>query len=169
MTSLGAVAQPGAQLLSTTAAEQVVTLDLEADRQNLVAEGSSVLVELPDGSTSGGAVSAISAAVSQPAQGADAVAGEPTVEVTIELSEATTVELSQAPVDVLITIDERTGVLAVPVTALLALSGGGFAVEVVDGTGTKLVAVDPGLFADGYVEVSNTTLAPGDRVVVPSG
>ena len=54
-----------------------------------------------------------------------------------------------------------------PVSALLALAGGGYAVEVEDDTGTRLVAVEPGLQADGYVEVSGDGLAAGTRVVVP--
>jgi len=54
----------------------------------------------------------------------------------------------------------------IPVTALLALAGGGYAVEVPDGAATKLVAVETGLFADGYVEVSG--VEAGVEVVVPS-
>ena len=58
-------------------------------------------------------------------------------------------------------------VIAVPVAALLALAEGGYAVEVDAGGGaTRLVAVEPGFFADGLVEVSGG-LEPGDRVVVP--
>ena len=53
-------------------------------------------------------------------------------------------------------------------TALLALAEGGYAVEVVDAQGTTtLVAVDPGLFADGFVEVTSTGLEPGMVVLVP--
>jgi hypothetical protein len=61
-------------------------------------------------------------------------------------------------------------VLAVPVNALLALSGGGDAVEVVAGNGTHhLVVARPGLFDDaaGMVQVSGPGLAAGQRVVVP--
>ena len=61
--------------------------------------------------------------------------------------------------------------LVVPVNALLALSSGGYAVEVV-GTGGvhHLVAVHTGLFddADGYVQVTGGGVAVGQRVVVPS-
>jgi hypothetical protein len=58
----------------------------------------------------------------------------------------------------------------VPVTALLARSGGGYAVEVV-GTGAinHLVPVSLGLFddADGLVQVTASALAAGQEVVVP--
>jgi hypothetical protein len=60
--------------------------------------------------------------------------------------------------------------LIIPVNALLALAGGGYAVETVDARGVHhLVAVTTGLFddADGLVQVSGA-LSPGDRVVVPA-
>jgi multidrug efflux pump subunit AcrA (membrane-fusion protein) len=59
-------------------------------------------------------------------------------------------------------------VLAVPVSSLVALSEGGYAVRVDDGSGgSRLVAVDPGFFADGLVEITSSQLEAGDRVVVP--
>jgi hypothetical protein len=61
--------------------------------------------------------------------------------------------------------------MAVPVTALLAQPGGGYAVEVVGAGGTDhLVPVSLGLFddADGLVQVSGSELAAGQEVVVPT-
>ena len=76
--------------------------------------------------------------------------------------------LDQAPVDVEVVSDRADDVLAVPVTALLALAEGGYAVEVVTEDGsTVLVAVDPGLFADGFVEVTSSSLQAGMDVVIP--
>jgi hypothetical protein len=71
-----------------------------------------------------------------------------------------------------VSITDRTvrNVLAVKVTALLALSGGGYAAEVVESDGTHhLVPVTPGVFDDaaGMVQVSGSGLAAGQRVVVP--
>jgi hypothetical protein len=60
------------------------------------------------------------------------------------------------------------GVLAVPVSALVALAGGGYAVEVVHGAGSRLVAVRTGLFAQTLVQVSGPGLAAGQRVEVPA-
>ena len=58
--------------------------------------------------------------------------------------------------------------LAVPVTALLALSEGGYAVEVVVEDGSRLlIGVEPGLFSDGFVEVAGNGLVDGMQVVVP--
>jgi hypothetical protein len=70
-----------------------------------------------------------------------------------------------------ITTASVRGALVVPVTALLARSGGGYAVEVVDtGARNHLVPVSLGLFddADGLVQVTGTALAAGQHVVVAS-
>jgi hypothetical protein len=78
----------------------------------------------------------------------------------------------QAPVQVGITTDSVPDALVVPITALLAQSGGGYAVEVA-GAGTNnnhLIPVSLGLFddADGLVQVTGPGLAAGQQVVVPS-
>jgi multidrug efflux pump subunit AcrA (membrane-fusion protein) len=62
-------------------------------------------------------------------------------------------------------------VLVVPVDALMALSGGGYAVEVVNSDGVHhLVDVSLGIFDDGagQVQVSGPGLAAGQHVVVPA-
>jgi multidrug efflux pump subunit AcrA (membrane-fusion protein) len=65
-------------------------------------------------------------------------------------------------VDVDFAVEHRQGVLAVPVKALLARQGGGYAVEL---PGGRTVSVEPGLFADDWVEVSGDGLREGMRVV----
>jgi hypothetical protein len=70
-------------------------------------------------------------------------------------------------VQVSLTVQRVQHVLAVPVSALLALSGGGYGLEVVTPSGRHhLVGVHTGVFASGDVQVSGTGLAPGMRVVV---
>jgi multidrug efflux pump subunit AcrA (membrane-fusion protein) len=59
-------------------------------------------------------------------------------------------------------------VLAVPVAALLALAGGGHGVELVDGGSRRIVAVDTGTYADGWVQVTGPELRAGSTVVVPA-
>ena len=63
----------------------------------------------------------------------------------------------------------EAGATAVPAAALLALAEGGYAVEVPDAaavTGTRLVRVEVGMFADGWVQITGD-VAPGDQVVTP--
>jgi hypothetical protein len=56
----------------------------------------------------------------------------------------------------------------VPVAALLALREGGYGVQIVEGSTTRIVAVKTGLFSGGRVEVSGDGLAEGMTVGMPS-
>jgi hypothetical protein len=72
---------------------------------------------------------------------------------------------------VTITTGTVTNALVVPVDALLAQSGGGYAVEVAGSNGIHhLVPVTLGLSddADGLVQVTGSGLAAAQRVVVPA-
>ncbi|MDH3426636.1 MAG: peptidoglycan-binding protein, partial [Acidimicrobiia bacterium] len=95
--------------------------------------------------------------------------GDATFEVVVTLDDpSAAASLDEAPVDVEVVTDSREGVLAVPVTALIALAEGGYAVEVDQGSGqTTLVAVEPGFYSGGMVEIDSPSLNPGDLVVVP--
>jgi multidrug efflux pump subunit AcrA (membrane-fusion protein) len=69
-----------------------------------------------------------------------------------------------------ITAQSVSNVLAVPVSALLAQSPGGYAVEVTGpGNSRRLVPVTAGIFDDasGLVQVTGN-LTPGEQVVVPA-
>jgi peptidoglycan hydrolase-like protein with peptidoglycan-binding domain len=157
--AVGQEVGPGTELgeLSTTRRE--VTVDLEADRQELVRAGDDVTVELPDGNTVRGRITEVGKVATEPASEEE----EPTIEVTVALRgrAARGTGLDQAPVDVGFAVERREGVLAVPVTALLA-RGGGFAVETAAG---RLVPVEPGVYAEDYVEVSGSGLREGMQVV----
>lgn len=165
-TSVGLPAQPGGEVVSTASTTQVVTLQLEATRQELVHEGDGVEVELPGGSRVAGTIAKVGK-IAESEVGQDGTQSDPTIEVTIGLAGRASTDLDQAPVDVVITRELEENVLAVPVTALLALAGGGYGVELsTDGT-TRLVGVETGVYADGYVQVSGDGIAEGARVVVP--
>ena len=72
-------------------------------------------------------------------------------------------------VDVSFAANRANDVLTVPVTALLALAEGGYAVEVFGSDNTRrLVAVDTGLFAQGRVEVTGDGISAGTLVIVPT-
>jgi multidrug efflux system membrane fusion protein len=159
----GATANPGTPLLATSSDESVVTVDLAAADQAVLDTGDRVVIVLPDDSEVGGTVSFKSETATISNQ------GEATFEVVIVLDDlAAAAGLDQAPVDVEVITDRADGVMAVPVTALVALAEGGYAVEVeqADGT-TRLVAIDPGMYADGLVEIDSDAVQPGDRVVAP--
>jgi hypothetical protein len=146
-----------AQVATTTTLERIVTLDLEASDQDLVARGDRVQIELPSGERIDGRVAVVSRVAETDAEDPTA---EPTVEVAIRLLGNVESDLDEAPVDVDVETSRAEGVLAVPVQALLALSEGGGA--------THLVAVETGSFADGFVEVSGDGVAEGLEVVTAS-
>jgi hypothetical protein len=168
--TLGAPATGPVLQASSTA--RTVSVALDADLQSEVKAGDRVTITLPDGSTTPGTVTSVGKVATAPSNNSGGSDSGPTVPVTIRPTDPTaTGSLDQAPV--LVAITERTvhNVLAVPVNALLALAGGGYAVEVANADGTRhLVAVSPGLFDDaaGLVQVTGSGLAAGQRVVVPA-
>ena len=161
LTSLGSTINAGMPVLAVTGERTLVTMNLPAADQGTIAEGMAVSVELPDGTE-------VPATVVTVARIATLDANETVFEVEIELDDpGAAAGLDEAPVDVSVVTDSVEGVLAVPVAALLALAEGGYAVEIDAGGGaTRLVAVEPGFFADGLVEIRGE-IEPGDRVVVP--
>jgi hypothetical protein len=160
--TIGQTAAPGRQLAGVSSTERRVTVDLEATRQRLARKGDAVTVAMPTGATGRGRIVEVGRVAEPPAEeGADA-----TIAVTIELrgKAAHGTGLDQAPVDVGFAVDRRRDVLAVPIKALLARQGGGFAVEVVDGGVRRMVDVEPGMYADDFVEVEGD-LREGQTVV----
>jgi hypothetical protein len=151
-------------VLSATSARRAVTVALNADQQTEVTAGDKVSVTLPDGSTTPGRV----ASVGKVASGSGSSA---TISVQVALKHPSAVAgLDQAPVEVAITTGSVASALVVPVDALLARAGGGYAVEVTGAGGHHLVRVSVGVFDDaaGLVQVTDTALAAGQRVVVPA-
>lgn len=162
--ALGAPIAAGGEVMNTTSTRREVTIELEPEKQSYVHVGGKVQVELPDGRVVDGTVSKVGK-VAEAEQNADGSEGDPKIEVSVVLRERGS-GLDQAPVGVKLATDVRRNVLAVPVTALAAVSGGGYALEVVQADGTtKLVPVETGTFADGYVEVSGAGIREGLRVV----
>ena len=167
-TTVGASVQPGLELLETSSIAPVVIVDLDARKQTLVGRGDAVRVKLPTGRTVDGTVRSVGTVAELPADAAATGATDPTVEVTITLRNSGTRGLDGAPVTVAVESDRTRNALAVPVEALLALRGGGFALVVVEGGVRRLLAVEPGAFAEGWVEVRGRGLREGTTVVVPA-
>jgi hypothetical protein len=178
---LGSPPQPGASVLTATSPTPVVLAQVPVSQEYLVRAGDEVTVTLPDGvTTTPGVVTSVSSVASgsggsstsaDGGQATPAPAGgsQATVQMIVRLVRlAAAGRLDQAPVTVSIVSAQVRDVLAVPVSALVALAGGGYAVEVTRGSGGHLVAVATGLFAQTLVQVSGPGLTAGQRVEVPS-
>lgn len=154
---------PGQPVATLTDTVRVVTMDLPVAYRDRLGEGSPVVVVLPDRAEVGATVSSVGrAATAGPEPGDD-----PTVPVVIALDGSQLAgDLDAAPVQVRVDRVLVEDALTVPVSALLARSGDGYAVERITEQGTELVAVEPGRFAEGLVEVTGDIEA-GDEVVVP--
>jgi peptidoglycan hydrolase-like protein with peptidoglycan-binding domain len=172
MATLGAQAPPGNPIAQASSTKRQVVINLSASSQSGVKVGDRVTISLPTGATTPGYVSSVGTVATAPSgSGGKGEEGSPTIEVDITPTHPrATGGLDQAPVQVSIATASVPDALVVPVNALLALAGGGYAVEVVEGRLHHLVGVSTGLFddADGLVQVSGAGLRAGQRVVVPS-
>ena len=176
----GGSAAAGSVVLTASSLTPVVTIDLDASLQTEVAVGNKVSITLPDGSATPGVISQISTVASSSSSSSSSSSGNgngngngsgsgATITVLVSLTDPSAAgHLNQAPVQVTITTGSVSNALIVPVDALLAQPGGGYAVEVTGPGGHHLVAVTPGIFDDaaGAVQVTGN-LTPGQRVVVP--
>ncbi|GGZ64625.1 peptidoglycan-binding protein [Streptomyces inusitatus] len=161
---IGGSAAPGKPIIQGSSTGRQVTVELNASQQSDVKVGDKVTITMPDDTSTPGVVSSVGKVAKQ---------GEnkTTIDVTIKPTKPkVTGRLDKAPVQVAIVSDTVKDVLSVPVDALLALAGGGYAVEVVkaDRT-TELIPVETRLFdgSAGRVEVSGDRLRAGQDVVVP--
>jgi HlyD family secretion protein len=147
---------------------RIVRLFLPLDDEGLLAVGDPVNVELPDLSAIPGTV------VFVPQAPTPSNWGPPAFEVLVEIDDpgaaAGLAELAdETSVDVIFISDAVDDVMAIPVSALVALLEGGYAVEVDTAIGgPRLVAVEVGFFgSNNMIAVTSDGLRPGDRVLVP--
>jgi peptidoglycan hydrolase-like protein with peptidoglycan-binding domain len=174
---LGASVAPGPVLGITSTAPQV-TIALSAAEQLSVKVGDRVSITLPNNQTTPGVVSSVGTVAKAPSNkggsgggGESGEEGGPTVEVGVTPSEPNaTGHLDEAPVTVSITTASAPNALVAPIDALLALAGGGYALEVAEAGARHLEAVTLGLFddAEGLVQVGGQSVSAGQRVVVPT-
>ncbi len=149
-------------VITTTGVSQSVFVELPADQQGLLTEQLPVSVELPNGTLLSGIVGHVASVARQTQPDRLAV-----IDIVVDVDQLSGTGLDEAPVEVIVTDRAASDILAVPISALLVLSEGGFAVELVAETGTELVNVETGAFGDGLVEVIGN-LAEGQTVVVPT-
>jgi hypothetical protein len=146
------------QVLRYTSTRKIATVPLELADHDYARVGDAVSVTLPTNIVAAGVISKVG--------GQFNAEGKADAEITIPDQEALgTIEA--ASVEVEFVVGKRSDVLAVPVTALVALASGGFGVELVEGNSSRIVPVQTGLFARGYVEISGDGIAEGLIVRVP--
>lgn len=174
-------AAPSGEVLTWTGTERVITVDLDAQYEDLVKNGTKAQVKLPDGTN----VEATVTEVGSPSNAADEGSGDSgsgdsgsddsdkasTLPVELKVKDQKGLGSYQAAsVDVTLKSESRKNVLAVPVSALVAKDGGGYALEVVKSSapnGVEYVPVKLGMFADSMVEVSGAGISEGTVVGVP--
>jgi multidrug efflux pump subunit AcrA (membrane-fusion protein) len=172
----------GTAVMKTTSTKQLVKVELDVTKQSFVRAGDAVTVTLPNGDDVKGRIRSVGRVAHTPdsSSGSGGSGGgggggggdgstDPVIDMTVTLHSARGLRrLDQAPVSVNIARESRRSVLSVPVTALLARAGGGYAVEVIGvGARRELRPVETGLFAGGYVEIAGGSVREGERVAVP--
>ncbi len=159
-------APSGAELFSYSLGNtgRVVRTSVDVADQATLALGTTVDIEFPDGTVVPGTVSFVASASTRDPMDPNA---EPQLDVEIEIASVPddVAQLTVLTVDIVIVDRLAAGATVVPASALVATADGGFAVELLSEGTTSFVAVNPGLFADGVVEVSG--IEPGAAVVVP--
>ena len=151
-------------LMSVTSTVKVVTVAVDSTDLGTIAQGDKVAITLPDSSTTSGDVASIGGVAVANANSETSSTPQQTVTVSLDDPAAVT-QLDSATVQVAFTGQSVNGALAVPVGALLALSGGGYAVRLKNG---KLIAVQVGMFAMGLVQITGDGIVPGLQVVTVS-
>jgi hypothetical protein len=171
--TLGGTVQSGQSFMQGTTTTRQVTIALDAAQQSEMKVGDKVTITLPNNQATPGVISSVGTVATTPASsGSGSANSSPTITVLVSPTDPTaTGTWDQAPVNVTITTGSVTNVLVVPVDALLAQSGGTYALEVAGANGARhLVPITLGLFddADSLVQVIGSGLATGQRVVVPA-
>jgi len=140
---------------------QIVEIQVDVGDRNLVNEGTEVEIELPDESLVTGIVREVGNLAVVPQE------GDPFLEVLIGVKSSTEYfEWTGATVTINVTSELAKGVLASPVNGLLAILSGGYAVEIVTATGTTLIPIETGIYADGWVEITGPGLRSGTEIIV---
>ncbi len=162
----GTPVQPGTVVLQVGATQRTVTVSVDPTQQRLAPVHKAVELELPDGSTARGRIRQVEhvEATEQTDESLDV-----TIDVVGPEAKRKDVDeqLDGTSVQVGFAHTIAKDVLAVPVTALVALVDGGYGVEKVGADAERsYVAVTTGSFSETLVEVDSPDLAEGDEVVV---
>jgi hypothetical protein len=154
----------GGDVMSVSGTAKVISVPIDASAAGSITLGDQVAVVLPDGGRKRAKVTAVGAQISKSDD--DQGDGTPKLTVTLTAVHATDLrKVDSADVEVDFATETHKGVLTVPVGALLALSEGGYGLQI---SGGPLVAVKTGLISKGMAEVSGGGLSAGAKVVTTS-
>jgi peptidoglycan hydrolase-like protein with peptidoglycan-binding domain len=167
----GTVLEGDTVVMSLTAASRQVTTTAPVG-DDTYALGAKIDVEFPDGTVEPGTVVDVGNVASDTSATPGAT---PSVTITLQVDDipSTVDSFVEIPVTLRVVSASVPQAIVVPVSALVALKEGGYAVEVVtgaaaDGTNqTALVGVKPGLYTNGFVQVEGDLVVNSD-VVVPA-
>jgi multidrug efflux pump subunit AcrA (membrane-fusion protein) len=180
--SSGSASSPASNVaLVTTSTDLVVTVQLDASKQTEAVVGERVYVTLPSNTVAQAVITQVgrvaqtssqsSGGGSSPGSGGNSTSGagsapQATIPVTISLRHAGGLgSLDQAPVTVAFALTTTRNAVSIPLSALLATAGGGYAVDVVSSSGTVTrEPVTPGSFAGGFVQISGPGITAGMQV-----
>jgi hypothetical protein len=167
--AVGDPVDAGGHILDVAGETVLAVGDLPVRLTGEVREGSPTLVTLADGETVSGTVRSVASDATRP-DGGDVT--ESTVELTVQLDATDSPAAREgADVDLAVTTATRTGVLTVPVAAIVDAGDGQPGVRVPETEGDdeagRVVAIDAGVSGGGYVEIADGPLAEGDSVLLP--
>jgi peptidoglycan hydrolase-like protein with peptidoglycan-binding domain len=152
---LGAAASE--ELFEVTPTTRLITLQVPVAEAGAVKASMPVVIVRPDSREVPGKVTSVATAP------AAENGGGPKIDIVVTPdTPADVADLDTAPVRLKFTTESRTGVLTVPLAALVALKEGGYAVQLPGGT---LKAVKTGLYSQDKVEISGDGVTDGLEVV----
>ena len=145
------------ELFELTPTTRLVTLKVPTAEAGVLKADLPVTIVRPDNREVPGKVTTVTNA--PPAENG----GGPQIDVVVTPDNpADVADLDTAPVRLKITTESRTGVLTVPLAALIALKEGGYALQL---PGGGLKAVQTGLYSHDKVEISGDGIVDGLEVV----
>lgn len=161
-----------APVLRLTSPARVVSTTAPIDDATF-ALGATIDVEFPDGTVQPGTVVEVGT-VATNTTGNPGDTPSVSIDIHVDGIPASVDRFVQIPVTLRVVADDVPDAYVVPVSALVALAEGGYALQEVTGTAadgtqtTKLIGVETGLFSNGFVVVTGNDLSAGLDVVVPS-
>jgi peptidoglycan hydrolase-like protein with peptidoglycan-binding domain len=150
------------ELFTLTRVERVVTLDVVLADKDKVKVGTSARIAIPGGEDVTAKVTTVSPVGTN--TGTGAAKKDATFTATLIVESAVEGEQVELPVDVYIDKVVADDVLAVPVSAIIAVAGGGFAVETTDG---RRITVETGETASNFIAITGEGIEEGLEVMIP--